>query len=140
MRFLRSIVAIALGLGFMAATTAVWMIVANATLVPGGPAAAARPSSMKMATYLYVNLVVSGVGAVLGGWLCARFAPSAPYGHAAALAALVAVISVPSATGAPGPAHPGWYPAALGLIAVLGVLLGGKLRAAAASADDTVVA
>jgi hypothetical protein len=138
MRFLRSIVAIAIGLGFMAATTAVWMIVANATLLPGGPEIA-RPSAVRMAAYLYINLVVCGIGAVLGGWLSARIAPSSPYAHAAALAALVAIISVPSATGAPAPAHPGWYPAAIALVAVLGVLLGGKLRAAAA-ADGPVVA
>jgi hypothetical protein len=93
-----------------------------------------------MAAYLYVNLLVCGVGAILGGWLAARIAPSSPYAHAAALAAIVAVISLPSATGAPAPAHPGWYPAALGLVAVLGVLLGGKLRAAAAAAEGPVVA
>ncbi len=139
MRFLRSIAAIVIGLGFMAATTKVWMIVANATLLPGG-SEVAKPSAVRMATYLYMNLVVCGVGAVLGGWLTARIAPSSPYAHAAALAALVAIISIPSATGAPAPAHPGWYPAAIGLVAVLGVLLGGKLRAAAASADGPVVA
>jgi hypothetical protein len=50
------------------------------------------------------------------------------------------VIAIPSVTGPPAPAYPSWYPAALGLIAVLGVLLGGKLRAAAASADGPVVA
>ena len=139
MRFLRSIAAIVIGLGFMAATTKVWMIVANATLLPGG-SEVAKPSAVRMATYLYMNLVVCGIGAVLGGWLTARIAPSSPYAHAAALAALVAIISIPSATGAPAPAHPGWYPAAIGLVAVLGVLLGGKLRAAAASADGPVVA
>jgi hypothetical protein len=138
MRFLRSLAAIVIGLGFMAATTAVWTIVANATLLAGG--AAARPSGVRMAAYLYVNLLVCGVGAILGGWLAARIAPSSPYAHAAALAAIVAVISLPSATGAPAPAHPGWYPAALGLVAVLGVLLGGKLRAAAAAAEGPVVA
>ncbi len=139
MRFLRTIAALVIGLGFMAATTAVWMIVANATVLPGGPEVA-RPSSARMAAYLYLNLAVCGVGAVLGGWLTARIAPSSPYAHAAALAAIVAIISIPSATGAPAPAHPGWYPGAIGLVAVLGVLLGGKLRAAAASADDPVVA
>jgi hypothetical protein len=139
MRFLRSIGAIVIGLGFMAATTAVWMIVANATLLPGGPELA-KPSAVRMAAYLYINLVVCGVGAVLGGWLAARVAPSSPYAHAAAVAAIVAIISIPSATGAPAPAHPNWYPAAIGLIAVLGVLLGGKLRAAAASADGSASA
>lgn len=139
MRVLRRIAAIVIGLGFMAATTAVWMIVANATLLPGGPGIA-KPSAVRMAAYLYVNLAVCGVGAILGGWLTARIAPSSPYAHSAVLAAIVALISVPSATGAPAPHQPQWYPAALGLIAVLGVLLGGKLRAAAASADGPVVA
>jgi hypothetical protein len=139
MRLLRSIAAIVVGLGFMAATTAVWMIVANATLLPGGPDVA-KPAAVRLVTYLYVNLAVCGVGAILGGWLTARLAPSSPYGHSAVLAAIVAVISVPSATGAPAPYHPQWYPAALGLIAVLGVLLGGKLRAAAASAEGPMVA
>jgi hypothetical protein len=120
MRVLRSIVAIGLGLGFMAATTAVWAIVAK-----GG----AHP---------FANLAVTGVGAVIGGWLAARAAPASPYAHAAALAALVAVIALPSATGGSQASQPGWYPAALALVAVLGVLLGGKLRAAAASADGPV--
>ena len=139
MRVLRSIAAIVIGLGFMAATTAVWTIVANAALLPGG-AGVAKASAVRMAAYLYVNLAVCGAGAVLGGWLTARIAPSSPYGHSAVLAAIVAVVSVPSATGPAAPYEPQWYPAALGLIAVLGVLLGGKLRAAAASADGPVVA
>ena len=139
MHVLRSIAAVLVGLAFMAATTAVWTIVANATLLPGGPDAASG-SPYRMMTYLYVNLVVCGVGAVLGGWLTARTAPSSPYAHAAVLAAIIAVISIPSATGAPAPAQPHWYPAALGVIAVVGVLLGGKLRAAAASANGPVVA
>jgi len=139
MRLLRSIAAIAIGLAFIAATSAVWTILANATLVPGGPAAAGV-SPVRMAAYLYINLAVCGVGAVVGGWLAARVARSSPYAHAATLAVIVAVISIPTATGAPAPAHPSWYPSALGLIAVLGVLLGGKLRAAAAAADRSVVA
>jgi hypothetical protein len=123
---LRSLVAVAVGLGFMAATTAVWTIVSRA-LAPG-------------AMYLVLNLSVCGVGAVLGGWLTARVARSSPYGHAAALAAVVAVISIPSATAAPGPSQPAWYPGAIALVAVLGVLLGGKLRAAASLPHDSVVA
>jgi hypothetical protein len=139
MRLLRSIVAIVVGLGFIAATTAVWKIVANATLMPDG-LDVETPSGIRMTAYLYLNLVACGVGAVLGGWLAARLAPFSPYAHAAVLAAIIAIVSIPSATGAPAPAQPQWYPAALGLIAVLGVLLGGKLRAAASSADGPVIA
>jgi len=117
MRLLRTIAAVLIGLAFMAATTTVWAIVGR-----GG----AHP---------YADLGVAGIGAVIGGWLTARTAPGAPYGHAAALASIVAVVALPTATGPPAASQPGWYPAAIGLVAVLGVLLGGKLRAAAASAE-----
>jgi hypothetical protein len=138
MRIMRSVAAIAVGLGFMSATVTVGTLVASA-LIGGGPADG-KPSATAMATYLYVNLAICGIGAILGGWLAARIASFAPYGHAAVMAAMVAVLSITTVTGAPAPGHPGWYPSALGLVAVLGVLLGGKLRAAAASAAGPVVA
>ena len=138
MRILRSIAAIAVGLGFMAATVRTGTLVASG-LIGGGPGAP-NPSPMATATYLYVNLAICGIGAILGGWLAARVASFAPYGHAAVMAAVVAVLSITTVTGAPAPSYPGWYPSALGFVAVLGVLLGGKLRAAAASAAGPVVA
>ena len=138
MRILRSIAAIAVGLGFMAATARTGTLVASG-LIGGGPGAG-NPSPMTTATYLYVNLAICGIGAILGGWLAARVASFAPYGHAAVMAAVVAVLSITTVTGAPAPSYPGWYPSALGFVAVLGVLLGGKLRAAAASAAGPVVA
>jgi len=138
MRILRSVAAIAVGLGFMAATVRTGTLVASG-LIGGGPEAG-NPSAMAMATYVYVNLAICGIGAILGGWLAARVASFAPYRHAAVMAAIVAVLSITTVTGAPAPSQPGWYPSALGLVAVLGVLLGGKLRAAAASAAGPVVA
>jgi hypothetical protein len=138
MRILRSVAAIAVGLGFMAATVRTGTLVASG-LIGGGPEAG-NPSPMATATYLYVNLAICGIGAILGGWLAARVASFAPYGHAAVMAAVVAVLSITTVTGAPAPSYPGWYPSALGFVAVLGVLLGGKLRAAAASAAGPVVA
>lgn len=135
MRIMRSVAAIAVGLGFMSATVTVGTLVASALVGGDG-----EPSATAMATYLYVNLAICGIGAILGGWLAARIASFAPYGHAAVMAAMVAVLSITTVTGAPAPSHPGWYPSALGLVAVLGVLLGGKLRAAAASAAGPVVA
>ena len=131
MRILRSVAAIVVGLGFMAATVTVGTLVASALIGDG---------AMPLAAYLSVNLAVCGIGAILGGWLAARIASFAPYGHAAVMAAIVAVLSITSAPGAPATAYPGWYPSALGLVAVLGVLLGGKLRAAAASGAGPVVA
>lgn len=121
----------------MAATVRTGTLVASG-LIEGGPGAGNPP--MATATYLYVNLAICGIGAILGGWLAARVASFAPYGHAAVMAAVVAVLSITTVTGAPAPGYPGWYPSALGFVAVLGVLLGGKLRAAAASAAGPVVA
>jgi hypothetical protein len=138
MRIMRSVAAIAVGLGFMAATVTVGTLVASVLI--GGGSEDGTPSAGAMATYLYMNLVICGIGAILGGWLAARIASFAPYGHAAFMAAIVAVLSMTTVTGAPAPSHPGWYPSALGLVAVLGVLLGGKLRAAAASPAGPVVA
>lgn len=137
MRVMRSVAAIVAGLGFMAATVTVGTLVASSVL--GAGAADGKPSALALATSLYANLVICGVGAVLGGWLAARVASHAPYAHASAMAAIVAVLSISTATGAAAPEHPGWYPSALGLVAVLGILLGGKLRAAAASAGAPVV-
>lgn len=134
MRMLRSIAAIAAGLGFMAATARVGTLVASAL------GAGTHPPAGGPSVYLAVTLVVCGVGAIVGGWLAARIATCAPYGHASVMAAILAVLSVSAATGAPATGYPGWYPSILGLIAVLGVLLGGKLRAAAASSTGPVVA
>ena len=131
MRIMRSIAALAVGLGFLAATVTVGTLVASA-LFGSGPTATV--------TYVSLNLAICGIGAILGGWLAARVASFAPYGHAAVMAALVAVLSITTATGAAAPAYPGWYPSVLSLVAVLGVLLGGKLRAAAASGAGPVVA
>lgn len=139
MRIMRSVAAVAAGLGFMAATVTVGTLLASAVL--GGPRTPdARPSDWVFTAYLLVNLLICGVGAVLGGWLAARIASFAPYGHASVMAAIVAVLSVTTAAGTPPAGHPEWYPSVLGLVAVFGILLGGKLRAAAASAAGPVVA
>lgn len=129
MRVMRSVAALIAGLGFMAATVTVGTMVAGSVLGAGD----GQPSALAIATSLYANLVICGVGAVLGGWLAARVASYAPYGHASAMAAIVAVLSISTATGVPEPAYPSWYPSALGIVAVLGILLGGKLRAAASA-------
>jgi hypothetical protein len=127
MRILRSVAAVASGLGFMAATVRVGILLASALV--GTP----QPADAALTAYLFLNLAVCGAGAILGGWLAARVASFAPYGHAAVMAAIVAVLSLSTATAAPAAGSPGWYPGALGLVAVVGVLLGGKLRAVAST-------
>jgi hypothetical protein len=138
MRIVRSVAAVAGGLGFMAATVTVGTLVGSAIL--GGPSSGGKPSEAVSIGYLVASLLICGIGAVLGGWLAARIASFAPYGHAAAMAAIVAVLSVSTATGDPAAGYPDWYPPVLGLVAVFGILLGGKLRAAAAAAAGPVVA
>jgi hypothetical protein len=142
MQGLRSIAAIVAGFGFMASTAMVGTILAAALFIPGGSGsltADAVPSSLPP-MYLAANLSASFLGAVFGGWLAARIGASAPFAHAAALAALTAVVSVASVFQAPPGAQPGWYAIVVGIIGVGGVLLGGKLRAAAASSSGAVVA
>lgn len=115
----------------MSATTTVGMLVTSAAFgeTRDGISAPAPPGG-----FFYVSLIVLGIGAVIGGWLAARIATFAPYGHAAAMAAIVAVLTIELLTAAPPvPGQPGWYPSALGLVAVFGILLGGKLRAAASA-------
>jgi hypothetical protein len=129
MRMMRSVAAIVAGLGFMAATVTVGTLVGSSVLGTGG----ARPTEVALATSLYANLVICAVGGVLGGWLAARIASYAPYGHASAMAAIVAVLSITTAAGVPAADYPDWYPSALGVVAVAGILLGGKLRALASA-------
>jgi hypothetical protein len=128
MRILRSVAAIGVGLGFMAATAAAGTLLATA--ISGGPRPDGAAANTSM-TYLVLNLITCGFGSVLGGWLAARIAVFAPYGHAAVMAAIIAVLSA-TVSVAPTPGEPGWYPSAIVLTAVVGILLGGKLRAAAA--------
>jgi hypothetical protein len=131
MRIIRSVAAVVAGLGFMAATATVGMLVASLALSRETPEI--RLTTTAFSIFLFLNLVFSGIGGVLGGWLTGRIAASAPYAHAAALAAVVAMFSIDAAMAMPTPGQPGWYPSVLGVVAVTGVLLGGKLRAAASA-------
>ena len=132
MQGLRTIAAIVAGFGFMAST----VMVGNSgdrTLLPG--ICSRRPASLPTVAACPANLVSSLIGAVMGGWLAARIGASAPLAHAVALAALTAVLRCfPPCT--PPAAQPAWYPFVIGIIGVAGVLLGGKLRAAAAEAES----
>jgi hypothetical protein len=142
MQGLRSIAAVVAGFGFMASTAMVGTMLAAAFFVPGGAGSlttGAVPASLP-AAYFAANMATSFLGAVFGGWLAARIGAWAPFAHAAALAVLTAVLSVASIFQAPAGAQPGWYAIVVGIIGVGGVLLGGKLRAAAASSSGAVVA
>jgi hypothetical protein len=138
MQALRSIVAIVAGFGFMVSTAMVGTIIAAALFIPGGAGSlrtGAVPASLP-AAYFAANVATSFLGAVFGGWLAARIGAWAPFAHAAALAVLTTVVSVVSVFQVPPGAQPGWYAIVIGLIGVGGILIGGKLRAAAASSSS----
>ncbi len=142
MQRLRSVAAIVAGFGFMASTVMAGDLVATALFVPGGLTAAAGggvPAAMP-GMYLAANLATSALGALFGGWLAARIGARAPFAHASALAALTAVLSAAAAFQAPAGVQPAWYAVVIGIIGVAGVLLGGKLRAAAAEPGGAVIA
>ena len=122
MRIIRSVAAVLAGLGFMAATATVGMLVASLALGRETPEVRLTPTAFS--TFLFLYVVFCGLGGVFGGWLTARIGASAPYAHAAALAAVVAVLSIEVALAMPTPGQPGWYPSLLGIVAVTGVLLG----------------
>jgi hypothetical protein len=139
MRILRSVVAIVVGFWFMAAAARVGTLIAARVLLPGDPNSGAVPSG-RLTAYLLALLVVSAVGALMGGWLAARLAPFAPFRHACVLAAICAAMSIPLLINAPNNSGLWWYAIATGIINAAGVLLGGKLREAAAAAGGPVVA
>jgi hypothetical protein len=142
MQGLRSIAAVVAGFGFMASTVMVGSIIATALFIPAGVTATPGGAAAATIPVLYVaaNLLVSLLGAVMGGWLAARIGAFAPLSHALALAILTAVLAAFSAFQVRDGAQPAWYPSVVGIIGVAGVLLGGKLRAAAAAADAGVIA
>ena len=141
MRMLRSVAAIVAGYGVMSLTVIGGTIIAASLFVPGGfPALAAVGPSGLPAAFLAANLATNALGAVLGGWLAARIAAFAPFGHAAVLAVFPATLALGSAANAPAGPQAGWYPMIIGVIGVAGVLAGGKLRTAAAAARGPVVA
>jgi hypothetical protein len=132
MILLRSVAAIVAGFGFTASTVMVGTILATALFIPGGLRSVGAVSPLPP-SYLAANLAISLFGAVLGGWLAARIAAYAPFGHAVVLAALLAAMTVASAYAEPAARQPGWYPYTIAAIGVCGVLAGGWLRSAASA-------
>lgn len=125
MRILRSLVAIVAGFWFIAATQWVGTLVATTVFAPGP---AALPAG-----YLVALLAIGTLGSLMGGWLAARAAPFAPFGHACVLAAIYAVMSFNLLMRPVDFRGLWWYLVARGVAGVLAVLIGGKLRAAAAA-------
>ena len=103
-------------------TTAVAAVALLGKRVPG-----MRPALTQ--TYLAVNLTCSALAALLGGWLAAHYAASAPQSHVYALAVLMVLLSLASIRQSVAAGQPRWYARVLLLVMPLIVLLGGRLAA-----------
>lgn len=101
-------------------------------LHPGGLAAAQdKPPEATPQSYYAFNVVISLMGAVLGGWVTARMAPSHEMLHVFTLAGLMILMALPSVLGYGETAHlqPDWYKWLLPVLGAGGALFGGRMRA-----------
>jgi len=77
--------------------------------------------------YINVNLGIGLAAAIAGGLVCGWVAPHNPFIHAMVLAGAVGSMSVAMLLIGPQPGQPNWYPLAVMLGGVVGVLIGGAL-------------
>src|SRR5438552_17254924 len=120
---LESIASVVAGYFAMAVIVITGTIAATAATIPGGLAAAKNPDLVPPRSYLIANLALSFVGAMFGGWLCARLAPGSPLIHAAVLVVLLLVMSAISAK-SQGRNQPSWYPWTIGVAGTAGIFIG----------------
>lgn len=82
--------------------------------------------------YLAVNLALSFVAAIIGGWVAGTIAGREPLIHAGALSILVlvmAVVTILISRGTPeAAAQPKWYQWVVTILGAAGVLIGGVMR------------
>jgi len=125
---MRSVAAVLAGYVAMAGGVMLATIVA-AWAILGGVDEYVTPTP----AYLAVNLAYSLFFAGLGGYVTARIAASSPMAHVWVLTAIVALLAVAMllVSGHENQGQqPAWYSWALLAVGILGIPLGGKLRAA----------
>lgn len=117
----RSVIAIVTGYVVAALLTVIATMVSSRIVGPTPP-----PS------YVWMNLLYSGVFAFAGGYIAATMAPRKPLNHALILAGIMLVAGAAYALGGPQgelPARePDWYPWVLVLLAPALVAFGGWVR------------
>lgn len=137
---LRSIMAVVAGFSTMAVVVMVGSIAIVAAFVPGGLKAlrAMRDgtgATMPVPTprYLVMNIVLSLVAAILGGWITARIASRAVNGHLIALCIVILLMGVVSAfgSGSGSNVQPAWYKYVIPVVGIAGVALSGMLTRSA---------
>jgi predicted benzoate:H+ symporter BenE len=131
---LRGIGAVVFSYVVMAAIVMIGSMAMLAAVVPGGLAALKQlrgnPSAMPAPTprYLAMNLTLSVIAAIVGGWLVARMAPPPAINYVVGLACLTLVLGLVSAFLSPGnERQPGWYKVVITAAGVVGVLAGARL-------------
>lgn len=135
---LRSIIAVVAGFVAMALITMIGTMAIMTAVVPGGLKAMramgdAGGAGMPAPTprYLAMNIALSLVAAILGGWITARVASRAASGHLIALCVVIVLMSVVSAFGAGSSRQPAWYKVVIPLVGVAGVALSALLTRSA---------
>ena len=136
---IRSVAAVAAGFLAMVLAVMIGVAAATAALLPGGLAgmkATVAPVSLPP-SYLAVNIVVSLIATILGGWLTSRLSAPEQRGNVMVLAGLVVLLSVFTAMqGDSSGAQPMWYRWIIPVIGVIGVLIGGGLGARHTPIED----
>ena len=128
---IRTLAAVAAGYVAMAVVVMIGTAAAVAALVPGGVASMRnRTPGPLPAGYLVANLAVSFAAAVLGGWVAVWLATTPTLTPALFLCALVVIVAFAMYRKGPQPGQPTWYPLIVNILCVIGVLVGGWVKAA----------
>jgi hypothetical protein len=77
--------------------------------------------------YLAINVAISTVAAIVGGWLCAILAQTRPFLHVAILALLFVTAGLITARTRQPLHQPDWYVPTVAVLALAGSLFGGWL-------------
>ncbi len=85
------------------------------------------PANEPTMAYIIVNLIISTLAAVVGGYLTGRMAPSQPLAHAIGLGVFLFLLSLPMIISGPLLGQPTWYPTTIGIVGFAGALIGGLL-------------
>lgn len=122
----RPALALLAGLGITVIVVAVGTLIATLAAMRGVDAGHFQPTP----GYLATNLIVTAVGAFLGGMTTSRLTVGRSFYTVFLLALLLLVSGIAPVIRrtAPPAGQPSWYPLAVALLAPVGVLLGGMVE------------
>ena len=120
---LKSVLAIVAGWVLTVALVMLSMAVL-AIIFYGGFAVDIPEGETMSSSFVFANLATSFIAAMAGGYLTAHLAPRAGLIHAGILAAINLVLSIPMVLAGALDSQPSWYPLAIAIIGVIGVVDG----------------